>query len=167
MPPKTKMEREQRHNLVSLWFDEKMLKKLERLAKMTVLSHLPKFERVMKAQVVVLFQEYVSEVLPNIRGKDGITPTDRKLLKIIKPLVPAAPSDKELLILIKPLIPKVNDGHTPTDEELTELIQFLMPDFSEGNVIRKVLDRWLNTVILAKRSNFLSIFSSNHKLTKL
>lgn len=81
---------------------------------------------------------------PGKDGKDGETPTDEKLLALIRPLIPkpergaqgpkgdtgdaaVPPSDEELLALIKPLIPAPIPGHTPTDEELTALIKPLIP----------------------------------------
>ena len=64
-------------------------------------------------------------------GKDGHTPTDTELLRIIRPLIPKVkdghtPTDTELLRIIRPLIPKVKDGETPSDERLKALIQPLI-----------------------------------------
>lgn len=71
---------------------------------------------------------------------DGETPTDERILALIKSVMPPlpkdgeTPSDKRLLGLIKPLIkiPKVKDGKTPTNEELLYLIEpvvkSLMPE---------------------------------------
>lgn len=68
-------------------------------------------------------------------GKDAITPTDKELLKLIYPLIPAPkegkpghiPTAKELLALIRPLIPKVKNGDTPSDQRLLALIRPLIP----------------------------------------
>ncbi|HEC65397.1 MAG TPA: hypothetical protein ENI23_08885 [bacterium] len=52
----------------------------------------------------------------SIKGDDGDTPTEKELLKLIKPLIPSKTSNKELQALIKPLIPPAVEP-TPADEE--------------------------------------------------
>lgn len=70
-------------------------------------------------------------------GKDAEDPSDERLIKLIKPLIPKVedghtPTDSELLRLIRPLIPKVKDGETPSDEKLLRLIKSVMPKPRDG-----------------------------------
>lgn len=58
------------------------------------------------------------EIFNRLRGRNGKTPTEDELIKIIKPLIPKvkhgeSPTRDELVALIKPLIPEVKDGYTP------------------------------------------------------
>ena len=80
---------------------------------------------------------------------DEITPSDRRLLDLIKPLIPIIPIPKdghtpnaeELLALIKPLIPQVKDGDIPTNDELIKLIKPLIPDLKAptmGEILENV-----------------------------
>lgn len=75
------------------------------------------------------------DLIEQIRGAPGHTPTDDELLALIKPLIEAipkpkdghTPTQKELLSLIRPLIPLVKDGETPSDERLIRLIKPFIP----------------------------------------
>lgn len=69
----------------------------------------------------------IKDLVSEIRGKDGETPTDEKLLLLIQPLIQKpengkTPTKDELLALIRPLLPS-----EVTDERLLKLITPLVP----------------------------------------
>lgn len=71
--------------------------------------------------------------MERLQGPTGETPTDAKLIALIRPLIPQVKdghthTDAELIALIRPLIPQVTDGKTPTKAELRKIIIPLIPD---------------------------------------
>lgn len=74
--------------------------------------------------------------LRGLKGEPGDTPTDERLLALIRPLIPTpipgrTPTAEELLTIIRPLIPKPlpgKPGNTPTRQELIALIAPLIPE---------------------------------------
>jgi hypothetical protein len=73
----------------------------------------------------------IFEKVSVIKGEKGETPTDEKIIELIRPLIPTpipgkTPTQKELVELIKPLIPKVKNGETPSNERLLSLIRPLL-----------------------------------------
>lgn len=80
------------------------------------------------------------QAIRGTNGADGRTPTDKELLRLIRPLIPApikgekgdSPTDSEILKLVKPLIPAPKNGKSPTKTELRALIAPLIPSPVHG-----------------------------------
>lgn len=70
------------------------------------------------SQLSPLPTEDLVQIFSKLRGKNGKTPKEDELIKLIIPLIPKVkdghtPTKAELLSIINPLIPKVKDGFTP------------------------------------------------------
>lgn len=91
----------------------------------------------------------IKDMIPTL--KDGETPSDEKLVSLIKPLIPnpekgdkgdtpvagvdfplpedgITPTNEELIDLIKPLIPPVKDGSPDTAEDIRNKLELLQGD---------------------------------------
>lgn len=82
-----------------------------------------------------LFEEKVQSIkdmIPTI--KDGETPTDEKLVSLIKPLIPVpVKGDKGDTPVAGIDFPLLEDGATPTEEELKAIIEPLIPVAKDGS----------------------------------
>ncbi len=108
-----------------------------------------KVEDLIKTAPEEIVKKTLALIKPPKNGQDGKTPTDEKLLSLIKPLIPKVkngetPTDEKLLSLIKPLLTeavtgiKAKDGETPTDTYLiglmTPIVQQIVFDLEKKEV---------------------------------